>query len=69
MNKELQKVQKLTKIKQGQYDNEKNRLYNMCQMSIQMLDELWNQIEKANMTNEQFCLDWLDSINEISIRN
>ena len=69
MNKELQKVQKLTGIKQGQYDNEKNRLYNMCKMSIQMLDELWNQIEKANMTNEQFCLDWLDSINEISIRN
>lgn len=69
MNKILQNIQKTTGIKQGQYDNEKNRLYSMCQMSIQMLNELWNQIEKADMTNEQFCLDWLDTINEISIRN
>lgn len=69
MNKTLQNIQKTTGIKQGKYDNEKNRLYNMCQMSIQMLNELWNQIEKAEMTNEQFCLDWLDKINEISVRN
>jgi hypothetical protein len=69
MNKTLQDIQKTTGIKQGKYDNEKNRLYNMCQMSIQMLDELWNQIEKADMINEQFCLDWLDKINEISVRN
>lgn len=69
MNKTLQDIQKTTGIKQGKYDNEKNRLYNMCQMSIQMLDELWNQLEKADMINEQFCLDWLDKINEISVRN
>lgn len=69
MNKTLQDIQKTTGIKQGKYDNEKNRLYHMCQMSIQMLDELWNQIEKADMINEQFCLDWLDKINEISVRN
>lgn len=69
MNKTLQGIQKTTGIKQGKYDNEKNRLYNMCQMSIQMLNELWNQLEKADMINEQFCLDWLDKINEISVRN
>lgn len=69
MNKTLQDIQKTTGIKQGKYDNEKNRLYNMCQMSIQMLNELWNQLEKADMINEQFCLDWLDKINEISVRN
>lgn len=69
MNEVLKNIQKTTGIKQGKYDNEKNRLYNMCQMSVQMLNELWNQIEKAEMTNEQFCLDWLDKINEISVRN
>lgn len=68
MNKELQKVQKITGIKQGQYDNEKNRLYNMCQMSIRMLNELMDQIEKANLQNEQFVLDFCDKINELSIR-
>lgn len=69
MNKILQNIQKTTGIKQGGYDNEKNRLYNMCQMSIQMLNEIWKQIEKSGMKDEQFVLNWLDTVNEISIRN
>lgn len=51
------------------YPNEKNKLYNMCKASVHMLNELWRMIEKAEMQNEQFVLDWLDEINEISIRN
>lgn len=51
------------------YPNEKNRLYNMCRASIHVLEEIWTMIEKAGMQNEQFVLDWLDSINDISIRN
>ena len=51
------------------YPNEKNKLYNMCQASIHVLEEVWKMIEKTDMKNEQFVLDWLDKINEISIRN
>ncbi len=51
------------------YPNEKNRLYSMCRASIHVLEEIWTMIEKAEMQNEQFVLDWLDSINDISIRN
>lgn len=51
------------------YPNEKNRLYNMCRASIHILEEIWTMIEKAGMQNEQFVLDWLDSINDISTRN
>lgn len=51
------------------YPNEKNKLYNMCRASIHVLEEIWTMIEKAEMTNEQFVLDWLDKINEISVRN
>ena len=69
MNDVLKNLQKNTGLKTGKYDNEKNRLYNMCQMSILMLETLWKQLEEAKMTNEQFCLDWLDAINEISVRN
>lgn len=50
------------------YDNDKNRLYTMCQISIKMLNELCRQIEENKLQNEQFVLDWLDSINEISVR-
>ena len=51
------------------YPNEKNKLYSMCKASVHMLNELWRMIEKTEMQNEQFVLDWLDEINEISVRN
>lgn len=51
------------------YPNEKNRLYNTCQATINVLEEVWRMIEKAGMKDEQFVLDWLDKLNEISIRN
>lgn len=51
-----------------EYANEKNRLWNMCQVSIKMLNELMNQIEKADLKNEQFVLDWLDKLNELSVK-
>ena len=49
--------------------NTKNKLSNLCKSSIYFLEELWKMIEKEKMQNEQFVLDWLDSINNISIRN
>lgn len=51
------------------YSNEKNKLYKYCRASISVLEEVWKMIEEAEMQNEQFVLDWLDKINEISIRN
>lgn len=51
------------------YANEKNKLYHMCQASIHVLEEIWTMINRANMKDEQFVLDWLDKINEISVRN
>lgn len=51
------------------YPNEENKLYTMCQESVHVLNELWKMIEKAEMKDEQFVLDWLDKINEISVRN
>lgn len=53
----------------GKYDNEKNRLYHMCKSSILMLEYLWKDIVENNLQDSQFVLNWLDSINEISIRN
>lgn len=51
------------------YPNEKNELYTLCRVSIMALEQTWRLIQKAEMQNEQFVLDWLDKINEISIRN
>lgn len=69
MNNVLKKLQKLTGLKTGKFDNDKNRVYNMCQMSILMLEGIWNEIEELGLKDEQMVLDWLDHINEISVRN
>ena len=49
-------------------DDEKYRLLNKCQISIKMLNGLMEQIEEAKLQNEQFVLDWLDKINELSVK-
>ena len=49
--------------------NTKNKLSDLCKSSIYLLEELWKMIEKEKIKNEQFVLDWLDSLNKISIRN
>lgn len=69
MNDALKKIQKETGIKMGKYDNEYNRLYNACKMSTIMLENIWKDIQVNNLQNSQFVLNWLDKINEISIRN
>lgn len=68
MNETLKKIQKDTGIKQSQYDNEKNRLYNQGLTLLKMLNLYVKQVEDANMTNEQYFLNFLDSLNETSIR-
>lgn len=68
MNNIKKQVQKDTNIKQGNYDNKKNELYNMCQMSLLAVNALMDTIEQNGLQNEQFVLDYCDKLNELSIR-
>ena len=43
----------------------KQKLYD----SINQLESIWMEIEKNNLQNDQTVINWLDHINEISIRN
>lgn len=36
--------------------------------SIEVIEELYKQIEEENLLNDQRVLDWLDKLNEISVR-
>ena len=69
MNKQVQKLQKNSGIKMGQYDNKKNQLYHQGQLLIQVISSYIKAIEEANMTNEQFFINFEDTINELSIKN
>ena len=53
----------------GKYDNERSRIYNMCQLSILMLENIWKDIVGNQLQDTQMVLDWLDKLNEISVRN
>jgi hypothetical protein len=44
-------MQKISGIKQGQYDNEKNRLYSMGQTILLTLKAYIHSVEEAGLTN------------------
>lgn len=69
MKKHLQKLQKDSGIKMGQYDNDKNRLFHQGKMLLQVLEIYIKEIESLKMTDEQFFIDFEDSINELSIKD
>lgn len=50
------------------YDNAKNELYNLSKTLLLMVEQLVDRIEKENLQNEQFVLDFLDKLNELSIK-
>ena len=47
----------------------KTNLKETCNQAILLLEEIWKVIEKENLENTQEVLDFLDKLNEYSIRN
>lgn len=68
MNQPLKTIQKNSGIKMGKYDNNKNRLFNYSKTLIYSLKMFIKEVEEFDMTNEQFFLDFLDQLNEISVK-
>lgn len=36
--------------------------------SIEAIEAIYKELKDSNLLNEQFVLDWLDKLNEISVR-
>lgn len=68
MNDTLKKLQKETGIKQNNFDSEKNRMYNISKTILKGLEVYMKQVEELQMTNEQFFINFLDSVNAYSIK-
>lgn len=69
MKEQLKNIQKATGIKQGKYDNEKNRLWAQGQTLLKMLNIYVKQVEAAKMCNEQFFIDFEDKLNLLSVKD
>ena len=46
----------------------KNQLIEYMEMSILSLEHIYRRALELNLENEQEFLDWLDKLNEISVR-
>lgn len=45
-----------------------NVIRELLEANIKELDKLYKFLELANLLDEQYVLDWLDKMNEISVR-
>lgn len=68
MNDIAKRIQKEYGVKMGNYDNPKNRLFNMGMFLLKSIEEYIKQIEDNNFTNEQFFLDFCDDLNSLSVK-
>ena len=53
----------------GRFPNEKNRIWTMCQASLQMLMMTVIEAEKSNMVDEQFYIELANAINQLSVKD
>lgn len=67
MNDALKTIQKETGIKQGDFANEKNRLFHQGRTLLKMIEIYIEQVKAAQMTDEQFFIEFEDDLNELSV--
>lgn len=46
----------------------KELIENVLKSNIESTNNLYKLLERMNLLNEQYVLDWLDKLNEISVR-
>lgn len=56
-------------MNRGRFPNEKNRIWTMCQASLQMLMMTVIEAEKSNMVDEQFYIEFENAINQLSVKD
>lgn len=69
----MKKLDKIDYLKQlmnrGLFPNEKNRIWTMCQASLQMLMMTVIEAEKSNMVNEQFYIQFEIAVSQLSTKD
>lgn len=55
------------KLKLGNFPNDKNRIFTLCQYALINVQMAYMAAQDAEMMDEQFVIDFLDKLNEISV--
>lgn len=53
----------------GNFPNNKNRVWTMCNVALQMCLMAMEEAEKYNFVDEQFYIEFENSINSISVKD
>lgn len=69
MNKTLQKIQKMTGIKQGAFDSKHQQLFMQGQTLLKMTELFIKSVEEAKMTDMDWFINWEDEINALSVKD
>lgn len=56
-------------LNKGSFSNNKNRIWTMCQASLEMVKLTVEEAEKYKMTDEQYYLDFEDELNALSVKD
>lgn len=56
-------------LNKGQFPNDHNRIWTMCQATIQMAMLTVAEAERCEMTNKQFYIEFEDILNELSVKD
>ena len=56
-------------MNRGLFPNEKNRIWTMCQASLQMLMMTVIEAEKSNMVDEQFYIEFEIAVSQLSVKD
>lgn len=51
----------------GRFPNNKNRIWTMCQVALKLCLMCVEEAEKSNLTDEQFYISFLDSLNALTL--
>lgn len=69
MKNELIKDPLMKLLSNGQFPNNKNRIWTMCQVALKLCLQCVDEAEKAGYTDEQFYLAWEDCLNKVSCKD
>lgn len=56
-------------LRSGIFPNDKNRIWTMCKVVIQMATSVVDEAERCNMTDEQFFIEFEDALNLLSVKD
>lgn len=68
-SKKLIKDHLVNLLSNGRFQNDKNRVWTMCQVTLKLVTQCIEEAEKNNLTDSEFFISWEDCLNNLSCKD